>query len=339
MEIGFAYKTVIWLSVGCQQCKKSNKIKSHQTHIQITDYGWHQCPATNSLSQFCKAVSRSRTNRQKVSKLTCSEATTTFLKKHTIHARNRNNSKDYCSHWLSSMQSFLKEENTVPSVGTFHTNGWTLTSKPVKCNLRCISTSSLTELKFHTRPLTISLLKSTTVVESLMIRMWDWLLPCFWVTWMLMSWLESTSSQVLVSTLRLWIWSWMLSRNTFLVYPWRTILKSMGFIETRTSLSNKRMWRNSLKLCWVCSPDRQQEEKVDNLQTKLVREWPSKLNQECPIWLKWRKYKIQTHLISSDGKKLIVSISWSKSWKRVWEIFKKPSKVLSSWVLLLKICS
>lgn len=125
----------------------------------------------------------------------------------------------------------------------------------------------------------------------------------------------------------------------FQVCLWKMILKYTGFTEMPTLRSSKRMSNNSLKPYWACSQETQQVEKVDKLPIKLVREWQKKSNRECLTLLKSKEWTIQTHWIFSECRKSKDSINSFKLWKKVYLICKKPSKVLSLWVLHLKTCS
>ncbi len=201
MEIGYVCRIVTWLWAGCQHYKKSKRTKSYLTPTLIIDFGLRQCQAQNSLFLYCKVVSRLQTSHQRVWKQTCWEVTTIFLKRITTHVISKTSSRDCCFRWPFSTQSFWRGESTVQLGGTFLTSGWTRTLRQVKCSSKCTWMNSLTSLTKHS---TTWLPKSTMVEESPMTRMWDWSLHCYWATWTLESWQESTVSPVLEFTSLLW---------------------------------------------------------------------------------------------------------------------------------------
>lgn len=153
------------------------------------------------------------------------------------------------------------------------------------------------------------------------------------------SWLVSIASLAREYTLPQPILKSERSSSTFQVFRSKTIPKFMDYIEMPTLLSSKKTSKNSLKLYSVCSQEVQQEARVAKLPTKLDKEWPNKYNPECLIWFKSKELITLTPSTSSECKKSKDSMSSSKSWRKVYQIFKKPSKVLLSWVLLFKICS
>lgn len=140
----------------------------------ITASGWLQCLPKPSQCQSCKTLSRWPWNHPQVCVKTCFRTTRASTMQHWMTAASQENSRSYCSRSPSSTLSFRIGGSSERSGGTFLTHSLMKTSMSAGDNWRY---SWTTTMWFHSRCLTLSVLKSTMEVVSQTIRTCVWSLP------------------------------------------------------------------------------------------------------------------------------------------------------------------
>mmetsp|Transcript_43804 Transcript_43804/g.78714 ORF Transcript_43804/g.78714 Transcript_43804/m.78714 type:complete len:217 (-) Transcript_43804:1321-1971(-) len=144
---GFACKTATWPTAGCRGWRRSKSRKIRTRSIQTTDCGSQVCRRLPSLCQSCRMPSKSRTNHQKACEQMLAARMQTSVRMFLKHAhQSRASSRSFCLVSPSSMLSSWSDGNLDQLVGTFHTSGWTPTSRSPESRFECTSCHSLTFL-------------------------------------------------------------------------------------------------------------------------------------------------------------------------------------------------